>query len=95
MGKAEGKVPFIVGFLRGLTREQKLIMLKRFPEFFQLLLKNLRENSNYKTTLLMLAGFLKDWHSESSESNKVFEENIVAPTAAAVLANFRSLDQEH
>ena len=43
----------------------------------------------------MLAAFLKDWHSSDPDQSLAFEQALVAPTVGAVLANFRSLDQEH
>lgn len=91
ISKYEGKLPFLIGFLgRALSRQQKVKLLRSFPEFFEFLLRNVRENNNYKTTLMMLSAFIKDWHSDDEDHNQAFEQ-IIAPLITAILANFRSL----
>lgn len=42
----------------------------------------------------MLGTFLKGWHSDSNELNIIFSE-FISKLISAILANFRSLDQEY
>lgn len=56
-------MPFLVGFLgRVMDNDSKVAFYKKFREFFDLILRNLRDNVNYKTNLVMISSFLRNWH---------------------------------
>jgi hypothetical protein len=65
--KHENKIPFVVGFLgKVMDNHSKVAFYRRYTPFFELIFKNLRENTNYKTNLVMISNFLKNWHEEAS-----------------------------
>lgn len=96
MGKYEAKVPFLVGFLgRVMDNDSKVAFYKKFREFFDLILRNLKDNVSYKTNLVMISSFLRNWYeADKPENNAVFEE-IIAALVQLILGNFRSLEQEY
>lgn len=78
-----------------MDNDSKVAFYKKFKEFFDLILRNLRDNVNYKTNLVMISSFLRNWYeADRPENNAVFEE-IISALVQLILGNFRSLEQEY
>ncbi len=67
-----------MGFLgRVADNDAKVRFCNRFKVFFDIVFRNLKENINYKTNLVMLSNFLRKWFEKDEAANTAIFEGII------------------
>lgn len=97
------KVPhlnLVVGFLgKALSRQARIDVITEHRNLLEVVERGIRSNNDFKTSMLMMAMFLKDWHddstSETAEADNAVFEKYISPLLEFVLNNFRDTEQEY